>query len=213
MEPWHPFSESIRLHVAGRIDPDDAKRQEHTAREILNRLACQPGLVLADEVGMGKTFVALAVATSVALADQQQRPVVVMVPSNLKNKWPRDFEVFKEKCLTPAAAQRLRAASADSAVGLLKRLDDPPDRRCSIVFLTHGAMHCGLTDGWVKLAIIQRALHRRRDVQSIRRALSRCAGSLLRLAWVEKRCPDIWEQLLEVEGIEHSLRKSGMFPF
>jgi hypothetical protein len=46
-----------------------------------------------------KTFVALAVAVSVALSDEAQRPVVVMVPSSLKEKWPKDFEVFVEKCL------------------------------------------------------------------------------------------------------------------
>src|SRR5215831_10285500 len=48
----------IRLHVEGRISAEDATRQEATAHEILQRLARQPGLILADEVGMGKTFVA-----------------------------------------------------------------------------------------------------------------------------------------------------------
>jgi SNF2 family DNA or RNA helicase len=76
----------INLFVEGRIQEYAANRQEDTAREILRRLGNQPGLVLADEVGMGKTFVALAVATSVALSDSQRRPVVVMVPPSLKEK-------------------------------------------------------------------------------------------------------------------------------
>ena len=197
MTPWYSLHESIRLHVEHRITPEDASRQETTAREILRRLHDQPGIVLADEVGMGKTYVALAVAVSVSLADHRRRPVVVMVPSSLSQKWPRDFEVFQEKCLTPEIARRVRSASASSGVAFLKLLDDPLERRASIIFLTHGAMHRGLTDGWVKLAMIQRSLRYKRDAPAIRRALSRCAGRLLGLGWVENRCPDIWELLLE----------------
>ena len=99
MSTWHSFNEGICLHVIDRISAGDAARQEITAREILARFAERPGLVLADEVGMGKTFVALAVAASVALSDRK-RPVVVMVPPSLKEKWPRDFGVFAEQCLT-----------------------------------------------------------------------------------------------------------------
>ena len=61
----YPYGKGIDLHVAGRISLEEAKRQMNTALEILNRLSLQPGVILADEVGMGKTFVALAVAASV----------------------------------------------------------------------------------------------------------------------------------------------------
>lgn len=197
MSMWHPFADCIDLHVRGRITADDALRQAATAREILHRLKAQPGLVLADEVGMGKTFVALAVAASVALSDDQRRSAVVMVPPSLKQKWPQDFEVFVERCLPPAIGQGLRAASADSAVEFLRLLDDPPQKRNAIIFLTHGAMHRGLSDGWIKLAMIQRALHGRHHTQSLRRALSRCLGKLLLLSWVENRDEGIWERLLD----------------
>jgi len=193
----YELHDSIRLHVEYRISPEDAERQESTAREILRRLNDQPGIILADEVGMGKTFVALAVAVSVSLGDHRRRPVVVMVPSSLSQKWPRDFEIFQEKCLKPEIAARVRAKSASSGVNFLKLLDDPLGRRASIIFLTHGAMHRGLTDGWVKLAMIQRSLRYKRDADSIRKALSRCAGKLLGMSWVESRCPDIWDLLLE----------------
>lgn len=212
MSEWYPFAASIRLHVPGRISEFDAQRQERTAQEILRRLTDQPGLILADEVGMGKTFVALAVAASVALSDAQRRPVVVMAPPSLKEKWPRDFAVFAEKCLSAEAAQQLRAASADSAVAFLKLLDDPEERRKSIVFLTHGAMHRGLSDSWVKLAVIQRALHRRHNTTQLRRALYRCAGKLLFLNWVERRGEDIWERLLDAptESWLRILRRYGV---
>ena len=97
-----PFAaESITLST-DRISAEDAERQERTAQEILRRLAEQPGLILADEVGMGKTFVALAVAASVALTRPDDGPVVVMVPPSLKHKWPKDWDVFREHCLRGA---------------------------------------------------------------------------------------------------------------
>jgi hypothetical protein len=37
-----------------RVSDIDADRQQRTATEILRRLNDQPGVVLADEVGMGK---------------------------------------------------------------------------------------------------------------------------------------------------------------
>src|SRR5487761_1092696 len=63
-----PFAEDvIRLGGAG-IREDDAERQTKTVREILDGLSEQPGIMLCDEVGMGKTYVALAVAASVIVA-------------------------------------------------------------------------------------------------------------------------------------------------
>jgi hypothetical protein len=209
MTVWHPFSDEIALHVAGRISEEDATRQVVTAREILNRFAHQPGLVLADEVGMGKTFVALAVAASVAMSEKNNhRPVVVMVPRSLKQKWPQDFSVFREKCLAPARFDHVRAENADSALDLLRLLQAPEEQCCSIIFLTHGAMHRGLTDGWIKLAIIQRALHHRKNTEKLRRALKQCTGRLLRLGWVQRRCSDIWNLLLDQEP-EQWLRPCG----
>ena len=91
-----------------RVSDADADRQQQTAAEILRRLADQPGLVLADEVGMGKTYVALAVATSVLEATRRKRPVVVMVPPAVAEKWPTEWAVFAERCLP--AGHGLRAS-------------------------------------------------------------------------------------------------------
>jgi superfamily II DNA or RNA helicase len=180
MSCWHPFNENINLHVADRISVEDAARQKESARAILDRLADQPGVVLADEVGMGKTFVALAVAASVALSDRK-RPVVVMVPPSLKEKWPRDFGVFTEQCVTDELRGRLSFASAETGVQFLKLIDNPRETRPSLIFLTHGAMARSLTDGWVRLAIIHRALYRRHD-QRLRNALGWAAASLVEVA-------------------------------
>src|SRR5579884_3901320 len=172
MKAFHTYCPDIRLHVPGRISAEDAARQERTAREILNRLSSWPGVILADEVGMGKTFVALAVAVSVALQNRGKRPVVVMIPSSLREKWPTDFALFRERCLPERLAGRIRSAQADRAADFLKQLDEPPDRRNAVIFLTHGAMSRGLSDPWIMLALIWQSLYRRKNTHDLRRALS-----------------------------------------
>lgn len=192
-----PYPEGVISLHTDRISAEDAQRQERTAREILRRLENQPGLILADEVGMGKTFVALAVASAVALARPDDGPVIVMVPPSLKQKWPKDWDVFHAKCLDQGICKRLDTKVADSGIDFMKLLDDPPDRRKEIVFLTHGALDRSLTDEWVKLALIRRALLRRTTMGHVRRALPRFAGRLLRRQWVDKKDPDLWEKLLD----------------
>ena len=101
-----------------RISERDALRQLRTIAEVLRRLPDQPGIVLADEVGMGKTFVALGVAMVAALADRGRRPVVIMVPSSLHEKWPREFDVFKDLAIRLPHEKKLRAKQAASALDL-----------------------------------------------------------------------------------------------
>jgi len=192
-----PFpADAISLHT-DRVSGEIALRQERTAKDILRRLEDQPGVILADEVGMGKTFVALAVAVSIAQARPDDCPVVIMVPPSLKQKWPKDWAVFKEHCLLTNQGRTLQAASVDTGVAFMKALDDPPERRKAILFLTHGALNRSLTDEWVKLALIRRALLRRSTMEHVRRALPRFAGRLLRSQWVDRRAPGLWERLLD----------------
>ena len=214
MNHWRPYCDRIGLHVEGRISAEDALRQEKTAREILKRLSQRPGVILADEVGMGKTFVALAVAASVAFANRGKRPVVVMVPPSLRDKWPNDFELFRERCLPRKLADRLRYGRATKAVEFLKLLDDPPARRKQLIFVTHGAMSRGLNDKWVKLAIIAQAIRGKHGVHALRRQLSRVLGKLLHLPWVDKRGEAIWLDLLtsNPEAWLDLLRKWGVDP-
>jgi ERCC4-related helicase len=208
----HPFLPEIRLHVEGRIAAQDAARQERTAQEILKRLVDQPGVILADEVGMGKTFVALAVAVSVALNNPGRLPVVVMVPSGLKEKWPSDFSVFCEKCLPPEVAGKLKAGVADRATQFLKMLDDPIERRRSVIFLAHGAMQRGLNDKWVMLAVIYQSLLRRHGADELRHQLGRVMGELLRKGWIDKRDGGVWERLLRTHpsGWKRVLERSDI---
>ncbi len=199
MNSLYPFCSDIELHVKGRISADDAQRQEKTAREILKRLTARPGIILADEVGMGKTFVALAVAISAALSNRGKHPVVVMVPSALKEKWPADLSLFLEKCLPPDLAKQIRFGRAERAVEFLKLIDDPPARRKSVIFLTHGALRRGLNDYWVMLALIRQSIHRRKGIDHLRNALYRNMGDLLQVSWIETHDPNIWRKLLKTD--------------
>jgi hypothetical protein len=167
------------LDFRGRIGEEDALRQHKTVQEILERLGNQPGVVLADEVGMGKTFVALGAAVIAAQQDLGRNPVVVMIPPSLREKWPRDAEVFASLCLPPGSPKP-RFARATRALHFLRMLDDPPGERPQIIFLLHGAFHVKLIDPWIKLALIRRAMHNMKLGEK-RTALPRFAASILRM--------------------------------
>ena len=162
-----------------RVPDHDADRQQRTATEILRRLAGQPGLVLADEVGMGKTYVALAVAVSVLEATRRRRPVVVMVPAAVAEKWPSEWAVFDERCLTPGHGIRATTTPVRRGSDFLKLLDDPASTRSHLIFLTHGALSSNLNDPFIRLALLRRAMLWRPELANRRRALARFAGSLL----------------------------------
>ena len=111
-----------------RISERDARRQHRTIAEILRRLADKPGIVLADEVGMGDTFVALGVAMVAALADRGKRPVI-MVPSSLHEKWPRDFAVFKDLAIKRLEETTFRAVPATSALDFFRLIANEAKNR------------------------------------------------------------------------------------
>lgn len=150
------LSERVDLR-SPQIKPHDARRQRKTAEEILRRLETQPGQILADEVGMGKTFVALAVALSALEATDRTKPVVVMVPPSVGSKWPLEWKKFAN-ALGPGPPIRATDHSITSGAEFLKLLDDPARLRKHLIFLTHGALSNGLPDPLVRLAIVQRAL-------------------------------------------------------
>jgi hypothetical protein len=94
----------------------DCARQSETTNAILRRflgtkeVERRELMILADEVGLGKTYVALAVAASILGAVRRgeapdglppNKPVVlVLTPANdaLFNKWMREAEAFKTDC-------------------------------------------------------------------------------------------------------------------
>src|SRR5262245_7795752 len=163
---WRFAEDIIQLGGVGehKIEPRDGARQQETARSILSDLATQPGVILADEVGLGKTYVALAVIASVVRTTRSSgRPVVVMMPPGLASKWRREWDQFKTLCCMGLNTLAwVRDAYAHAPTDFFKLLDDPRDRRPHIVWMTTGCFGRTLSDGWTKLALVRLARARTR---------------------------------------------------
>jgi hypothetical protein len=147
----------------------DAERQQETVDAILNRFyhprpaARFDVQILADEVGMGKTFVALGVAYSVLahLKAQRSEPdldgcyqrVLILTPSNqaLYTKWRQETLEFVSRCVPP----EVQSDISFSAVGI-ERLDDlaaelrKPGRQKQIIVARMGMLGARLLESDLK---------------------------------------------------------------
>ena len=76
--------------------------QKDAALAIINKLEKYNGCILADSVGLGKTFTALAV---IKYYENRNKPVLVLCPKKLTNNW----NTYKDNYVNnPIAADRLR---------------------------------------------------------------------------------------------------------
>lgn len=82
------------IRFSGRTDQPVAKRhltrQIRTARHILSGLYGKdpvPGMILGDEVGMGKTYVALAVVAALYRRDSRSRIVILAHNADMAKTW------------------------------------------------------------------------------------------------------------------------------
>ena len=164
-------------------------RQTATARAILDALVKQPGIVLADEVGMGKTYVALAVAASVLLATRGSgRPVVVMMPPGLLRKWADEWTRFIGHCVAdPKSLAWVNTAEVRTATDFFKVLDNRGAERAHLIFMPTNALSRGLQDAWIRLALIRLARTRTKLSRRQRGGLFRWAAELVKLKRYEKR--------------------------
>jgi hypothetical protein len=132
----------LGLDKARMKDPRDAERQTRTASILLERLFHDDPArrwelqILADEVGMGKTFVALAVVYSLLRAQLEgpvpgledcYRKVLIVTPNHkaLFHKWSREVGEFVRRCVKPE--HRALAESffpSDAGKIEVERLDD-----------------------------------------------------------------------------------------
>ena len=208
----------LGLRMNDRVPREDQTRQRDEVEEILRRFARRPGVVLADEVGMGKTFVALAVAFSVA-ERSSRGPVIVMVPANLVDKWEQDLRTFFELYVPNRQPVRKDGAEkhdlrnlasfiygvARDSTELLKLMDGGPRDRCHLIFLTHGAMGRRQTDKWVRLALIAEALRRHgrggaRRLIKVRGEIHHFLAELISALGEERAHnlrEDVWQDLLK----------------
>jgi hypothetical protein len=184
-----------------KIDPADGLRQQETARSILDDLRLKPGVILADEVGMGKTYVALAVVASVLLSTRDDaHPVVVMVPSGLSSKWQKEWEQFKSLCCRNAdALNRMRSAYVGTPTEFLKLLDDQCRKRVRLIWMTTSCFHAGLYDGWIKLAFVRLARSNSRLSDETKRRIYKWATEMSRLKSRRHLTPGIVESLMNLK--------------
>jgi hypothetical protein len=169
--------DSINLYVQGCLGAIDAQRQQRTATTILARFAERPGIILGDEVGMGKTFVALAVAAAYII-DKPKCPVIAMVPKQVVKKWKIDAATFTTRCMGENEQSMFCVKIADSALELLRLLDGP-DPKPSFIILAHGTLSRQLNDRWVSLAILQAAIKGRHGAADLRSRVARFGYGIL----------------------------------
>lgn len=220
MSLYANMPEQFKLgQIENEVPLSEQQRQREEIEEILRRFSKQPGVVLADEVGMGKTFVALAVSYCVGVQNQVG-PVVIMVPPNLVEKWELDLRAFCGAYLTgvqvvarhDADASRInrpgivRYGVAHHSVEFLRILDDPKREQCHIVFLAQGAMSRSQTDIWVRLALIRETLKRhgrRAHLQKVKGQIHRFLAELLYARGQQqasKTGDKIWARLLREDS-------------
>lgn len=181
-----------------RIEQADGDRQRVTAEAILDDLRDRPGVVLADQVGMGKTYVALAVAASVISSTRGRGgPVVIMVPSRLRRKWQREWEQFKHNCSSPGSLDWVRTEYAHTPTSFFRLRDDRGIRRCHLVFMTTGCFSLGLQDPWIKLAFIRLARRHTKLSPQLKRRIGRWAATLVRQVTARNLTNDVVEELMK----------------
>ncbi|MGW0024716.1 helicase-related protein [Rhodococcus sp. NPDC003383] len=169
--------ELLSKHLRRSLDNHfavDWDRQRRTAEDILRRLKTQEGVILADQVGMGKTYVALTVAVTEILAGNEAQQVVAFVPARVAQKWVDEWAKFREALLEPSAPDiRCVDAPIRSGEDFLRLLDDPADRRKHLVVVTHTALTATLKDRFIHLALLSCAVRNRRGASDIRARIAR----------------------------------------
>lgn len=78
------------------IEKESAELQTNTCSKLVSMLGESPGVILGDDVGMGKTYIAFATAVYY-LSKYPKKPVIIVTPNwLLNNKWYNDISNFIE---------------------------------------------------------------------------------------------------------------------
>lgn len=166
----------LTTHLRAETDnptfADAWRRQCRTAEVILKRLDDQEGVILADQVGTGKTFVALAVAASMVLGRADESQVVILVPPRVAQKWVEEASAFSSSLVT-GAELRCVDQPIRSGEAFLKALDDPPGQQDHIIVVTYEALTTTLKDKFIVLALLYFAVQNRHGAADIRRRIAR----------------------------------------
>jgi SNF2-related domain/Helicase conserved C-terminal domain len=152
----------------------DARRQARSARLVTEILDRRPGFVLADEVGMGKTYVTFGVIALHTERAGRFRTLVVAPGRELAAKWHKDLLDFAEK---PSIKQRSLPALMRPRVATTTN-DLLAARGPGVVITTLSAVVGGLAKSpdWERAWLFEATLHRSRRRAKTRRALARRYG-------------------------------------
>jgi hypothetical protein len=190
------LSDRLRATAETRFEAD-WERQRRTAADILQRLQHQEGVILADQVGMGKTYVALAVAVSEILSTRQLGQVVIFVPPAVADKWVREWKKFSDTLLEPGTGICCVDHPIRSGEDFLKALDDPPSRRNHLVVVTHTALTSTLKDSFVQLALLHYATRNVRGAADLRKRIAKWSDGRRGVIPVSRFTPERVGALLE----------------
>lgn len=176
----------------------DWERQRRTAAEILKRLQRQEGVILADQVGMGKTYVALAVAVSEILATSELDQVVIFVPPAVAEKWVREWNKFSESLMEHGSGIRCVERPIRNGEDFLKALSDLSESRNHLVVVTHTALTSSLKDDFVKLALLYYAIKGVHGASDLRQRIAKWSEGRRGIIPNSKIKSDVVAKLLEV---------------
>lgn len=189
------LTDRLRTTTESRFE-EDWTRQRRTAGDILQRLTTQEGVILADQVGMGKTYVALAAAVSQILSTPALGQVVIFVPAAVADKWVREWRKFSESLLEPGIGIRCVNRPVRSGEEFLKKLDDSPEDREHIIVVSHTALTATLKDTFIQLALLHYATRYVRDGASLRQRIAKWSTGLTGLIRKAQFTPDRVAKLL-----------------
>lgn len=87
------------LDMGRRVGEETGRSQLEAAVAVYNMLEHQRVAYLADEVGMGKTYVALAALALLRHFKPRTRVLVLAPSENIQKKWIREFRTFTDVCV------------------------------------------------------------------------------------------------------------------
>lgn len=181
---YRHLTRELRRDASAPQFRDSWHRQLRTADEILHRLQHQEGVVLADQVGMGKTYVACAVAASVLLntpewATGGGRQVAIVVPPGVASKWVGEWARFASTYLGESSGLRGPTEPITKADDFLKALDDPDSRHVDVLVVTHTALSRLTVNHHIQLALVWAATggtHPSEHGERLRRTYAKWCG-------------------------------------
>jgi superfamily II DNA or RNA helicase len=192
----HPLTRRLSKKTEPRFEEDWA-RQRRTAADILERLQIREGVILADQVGMGKTYVALAVAVNQILSTAELGRVVIFAPAAVADKWVREWRKFSESLLEPGTGIRCVDTPIRSGEELLKKLDDQTEKRDHVIVVTHTALTTTLKDTFIQLALIYYATRYIRSGHELRKRVAKWSTGMSGLIRDREFTPDRVANLLD----------------